>query len=110
MYEFATVILLGLGVAAVVATIRQLGDTTRGLRMFLDLLLGLAIAWLADLTVFAGWGIQLREAWVDTVLTGLAIGGAAMLWTDLMALITSYARRSYDQATEIESRIPRRVA
>jgi hypothetical protein len=110
MHEFATVILLGLAVYAVVNLIRQLGETSRALRIFLDLLLGLVVAWVADYSMFAGWGISLRSAWMGPVATGLVIGGLASLWTEVVALITSYARRSYDEATEIESRIHSKAA
>jgi hypothetical protein len=40
----------------------------------------------------------------------LVIGGLACLWTEIVGLITSYARRSYDEATEIESRIRTKAA
>lgn len=110
MYEFTTVILLGLAVYAVVALIRQLGETSRALRIFLDLALGLTVAWATDYSMFTGWGVNLRSLWMGPVATGLVIGGVAVLWTELVGLVTSYARRSYDEATEIESRIPTKAA
>jgi hypothetical protein len=110
MHEFATVALLGLAVYAVVNVIRQLGETSRELRIFLDLVLGLVVAWATDYSMFAGWGITFRSLWMGPVATGLVIGGLASLWTEVVAFITSYARRSYDEATEIESRIHSRAA
>ena len=110
MHEFATVALLGLAVYAVVNVIRQLGETSRALRIFLDLVLGLVVAWATDYSMFVGWGITFRSLWMGPVATGLVIGGLASLWTEVVAFITSYARRSYDEATEIESRIHSRAA
>lgn len=110
MYEFATVILLGLAVYTVVNLIRQLGETSRALRISLDLAFGLVVAWVTDYSMFAGWGVNFRSLWIGPVATGLVIGGVAALWTEFVGLITSYARRSYDEATEIESRIHTKAA
>jgi hypothetical protein len=110
MYEFATAVLLGLAVYAVVKVIRHFGETSRALRIFLDLALGLVVAWVTDYSLFAGWGVSFRSLWMGPVATGLVIGGIASLWTEIIGLITSYARRSYDEATEIESRIQTRAA
>src|SRR5919204_5310876 len=97
MQEFATVALLGLAVYAVVNVIRQLGETSRALRIFLDLTLGLIAAWVTDYSMFAGWGVSFRSLWMGPVATGLVIGGLASLWTEVIGFITSYARRSYDE-------------
>jgi hypothetical protein len=110
MHEFATVILLGLAVYAVVSLVRQLGETSRAFRLFLDLALGLAVAWVTDYSMFAGWGVGFRGLWMGPAATGLVIGGVAALWNEVVGLITSYARRSYDEATEIESRIHTKAA
>ena len=44
---------------------------------------------------------------MGTVGTGLAVAGIAAVWHEILDVLSSYSRRSYDQATEIESRIPR---
>jgi hypothetical protein len=64
MHEFATVVLLGLAVYAVVNLIRQFGETSRALRIFLDLALGLVVAWVTDYSMFAGWGVSFRSLWM----------------------------------------------
>ena len=110
MYQFATIALMGLAVFALVGVIRHLGETSRALRLFLDVVLGLCLAWLTDFSAFAGWGIHFRSLWMGPVVTGLVVGGMAGLWHEVTGLVTSYARRSYDEATEIESRIPSRAA
>jgi glutamate synthase domain-containing protein 1 len=104
MYEFGTVILLGLAVFTAVNLLRHLGETSRALRIFLDLAVGVGIAWATDYSMFAGWGIQFRSLWMGPAATGLVIGGLAAAYHDLFGLITSHARRSYGEATEIEAR------
>lgn len=110
MYEFATVALLGLAVTKVVDFVRHVTDVTRAVRLFLVLVLGLATAWATDYSMFAGFGIGFRSGWMGPVATGLVIGGLAAVWHEVLDVLSSYARRSYDQASEIESRIPRHAA
>ena len=110
MHEFGTIVFFGLAVYAIVDLIRHFRGTSRGLRIFLDLALGVSVGWITDYSIFADWGIQFRSQWMGPVATGLAIGGLAALWHEVLGLITSYARKSYDEASEIEARIPRRAA
>lgn len=110
MYHFGTAVLLGLAVFTVVSLVRHLVETPRALRIFLDLALGLIVAWVTDYSMFRGWGIEFRQAWMGPVGTGLVIGGVAAVVHDLMGLVTSFARRQYDEAAEIEARIPRKAA
>ena len=107
MYQFATLDLLGLAVCTIVGLIRQVTETSRAVRIFLDLALGLAIGWITDYSAFAGWGVSFRSAWMGPAATGLAVGATAVLWSDVLSLIRSYARRSSDEAAEIESRMPK---
>jgi hypothetical protein len=107
MYQFGTVILLGLAVATAVNLVRNLGETSRGLRIFLGLAFGMLLAWALDYSAFGGWGIAFRSLWMGPVATGLVIGGVASLWHEVLGLVGSHARRSYDEATEIEARLPR---
>lgn len=107
MYVFATVALLGLLVAKLVDLVRAFYELPRNGRLLLAFLAGVGIAWAADYSVFAGWGIGFRSAWMGTVGTGLALGGLAAVWHEVLDMMSSYARRVHDQATEIETRIPR---
>lgn len=109
MYVFATVILLGLGIAKVVDLLTQSTEMTRGVRTLVGIVLGLVAAFVVDYSPFAQWGIPFRAEWVHLTVTGLTLAGVAGLWHEVIDLISSYARRSADEATEIESRM-RRVA
>ena len=107
MYVFATVALLGLAVAKFVDVAGGYVNVRRPIRPFLAFLAGIGIAWAADLSMFAGFGIDLRALWMGPVATGMVIGGLASAWHELLGVLASYARRVNDQATEIETRIPR---
>jgi hypothetical protein len=107
MYVFAAVALLGLAVAKFVDLVFGYVNVRRPVRPFLAFLAGIGIAWAADLSMFTGFGIDLRALWMGPVATGLVIGGLASAWHELLDVLASYARRVNDQATEIETRIPR---
>lgn len=111
MHDFAVLAMIGLAVFAVVDGVdhalfrRMFPRYTWPMRALLALVLGMAFTWMTDYTVFASWGIPLRSLWMGPVATGLMIGGAGMAWRETFNFIGSYARRSRDEAAEIESRI-----
>jgi hypothetical protein len=107
MYVFATVLLLGLAVAKVVDLVRHAWDMPRGIRLLLAFVAGILLTWATDYSAFAAWNQTFRAAWMGPVATGLALGGVAAFWHEVLDLIASTARRVHDQATEIETRIPR---
>jgi hypothetical protein len=107
MYEFATVALLGLAVCKLVDVVGHYGNTSRATKTTLAVLMGLGLAWLTDYNVFAGWGQGFRNLWMGTVGTGLVIAGLSAVWHEILHAVSAYSRRSDDQASEIESRIPR---
>ena len=107
MYEFATIVLLGLAVAKLVHLVGYFGLASRAARSTFAVVAGVALTWALDYSVFAGWGVQLREAWMGPVATGLAVAGLAALWHEILSLVGSYSRRASDQATEIEAHFPR---
>lgn len=107
MYEFGTVVVIGLLVAKLVDLAGHMRSLTPATRLALTMLAGLGLAWALDYSMFAGWGIHFREAYMGTVGTGLVIGAFAAVWHEGLDLLSSIARRQHDQATEIETRIPR---
>jgi hypothetical protein len=109
MYVFATVVLLGLAIAKLVDLFTESAELSRGVRSIIGIGFGLVAAFVTDYSPFAGWGVAFRAEWVHLTMTGLALAGVAALWHEVLDLIGSYARRSADEATEIESRM-RRVA
>ncbi len=107
MYVFAAVVLLGLLVAKFVDLVCGIVELPRPIRLLLAFLAGMGIAWAADYSMFAAWNIELRALWMGPVGTGLVIGGLAALWHELLDVSSSVARRVHDEATEIETRMPR---
>ena len=107
MYEFATIALLGLAACKLVDLAGNLGTLSRATKITVTMLVGVGLTWLLDYNVYAGWDQVFRKAWMGTVATGLTIAGVAAVWHEILDVFSSYSRRSYDQATEIESRIPR---
>jgi len=107
MYVFATVALLGLAAAKLVDLVRGSREVPRTFRLLLAFLAGVGITWITDYSMFAGWDVDFRALWMGSVATGLVIGGIASVWHEVLDVLSSYARRVHDQATEIERRIPR---
>ena len=107
MYVFAAVAFLGLAVCKLVDLSRGFYEGTRTTRTLVALILGVGLAWLTDYSMFGAWGIAFRDRWMEIVGTGLGIAGAAAVWHEVLDMLSSYARRVHDQATEIETRIPR---
>jgi uncharacterized membrane protein (DUF441 family) len=107
MYVFATIALLGLAVATLVDLVGGTVRVRQPLRPFLTFLAGIGIAWAADLSMFAGFGIDLRTPWMGAVITGLVIGGLACAWHVVLKALATHAGRVNDQATVNESGIPR---
>jgi hypothetical protein len=114
MYQFGTIILLGLTVSAVAGLIQHLaparwpGRGVAALSLFLRLVLGVLLTWALDYSMFAAWGIRFRELWMGPVATGLVIGGVAAFWHQLSALVTSVARRQPDE--EVQAGAKARIA
>jgi hypothetical protein len=107
MYVFATIALLGLAVATFVDLVDDIVNVQRSIRPFLAFLAGIGIAWAADLSMFAGFGIGLRTQWMGVVATGLVIGGLACAWHEVLEALASHADRVKDRAPESETGIPR---
>ena len=106
MYHFAIVALLGLALWKFVGMLLGYmgNDVPSHIKATLTLGLGVAAAAVADYSVFAGWGVALRETWMETALTGFIIGGMAYVVHSFIGLIEAYGRRSRDEARELERR------
>ena len=104
MYVFAGVILLGLAVCKLVDLVQGFAPLSRVSRLLVAMLLGLATAWAADYSVFAGFQIVFRERWMEIVATGFVLAGIAGVWHETIELIRSYRRGAHEQAGEMETR------
>ncbi len=95
MYDFAVVALLAL---AVVKTVDFLSDQLNlpKFRSILTFIGGLGVAWLLDYSVFAGWGIPVRDADVGMFMTGFMIAGATVPWRAMFGWLT-HERATMDE-------------
>ena len=95
MYDFAVVALLAL---AVVKTVDFLSDQFNlpKFRSVLTFIGGLGVAWLLDYSVFAGWGIPVRDADAGVIMTGFMIAGATVPWRAMFGWLT-HERATMDE-------------
>ena len=75
MYEFAIVVLLGIGLFKLVDMINEYVDLTK-VHTILTIMLGIAVAWAVDFSLFAQWGIGVRSDVMGYIGTGLMIAAA----------------------------------
>lgn len=81
MYEFAVVALLGLTTLKVADVLVESVPGLARLRTLFTFVLAVVVAVALDHSMFAGFGIPVREAWMGTVGTGLVIGALAAAWS-----------------------------
>lgn len=84
MYEFAVVALLGLTTLKVADVLVESVPGLTKLRTLLTFTIAVIVAVALDHSMFAGFGIPVREAWMGTVGTGLVIGALAGAWSALL--------------------------
>ena len=75
MYEFAIVVLLGIGTFKLVDMVTEYVDLSKVLSI-LTLALGALVAWALEFSLFAQWGIPVRSEIMGYVGTGLMISAA----------------------------------
>jgi hypothetical protein len=104
MYVFAILMLFGLGVAASVVFLDRFFARflMREMWALVAVAAGIALAWLADFDMWAQWGVPVRESWIGVTLTGLALGGVAYFFHELLGFFTGLHRKYEDEAKVIE--------
>ncbi len=84
MYEFAVVTLLGLVALKVTDLVVDNAPGVDRIRTLLTFALAIVLAVALDYSLFEGFGITVREAWMGTVGTGLVIGSLSSAWAALL--------------------------
>ena len=84
MYEFAVVTLLGLVVLKVTDLLVDNAPGLDRIRTVLTFVLAIVFAVALDFSMFDGYGIAVREAWMGVVGTGLVIGSLSSAWSALL--------------------------
>lgn len=75
MYEFAIVVLLGIGTFKVVDMLNEYVDLSK-IQTVLTIALGAVVAWALEFSLFAQWGIAVRSEAASYIGTGLMIAAA----------------------------------
>ncbi len=107
MYEFAVVTLLGLVTLKVTDLVIENVPGLDRIRTLFSFALAIVLALALDYSVFEGFGVTVREAWMGTVGTGLVIGSLASAWT---ALLGWFGTTSISDTTKSRNERPRIAA
>jgi hypothetical protein len=112
MHVFAILILFGLGVCAAAVFLHPLfvRFQLREMWALVAVGAGVGLAWLADFDMWGLWNIPVRAGWIGTTLTGLALGGVAYFFHEVLGFFTGLHRKMDDEALVIEHSEIRRAA
>lgn len=88
MYDFAILALLALATLKLVDYVSDAIEPLRRLRSLLTFVVAIAATVVLDYSVFAGWGVAIRDADVGTWMTGLMVAGLTVPWRALFAYLT----------------------
>ncbi|MDQ3619495.1 MAG: hypothetical protein M3516_09045 [Actinomycetota bacterium] len=75
MYEFAIVVLLGIGTFKLVDMLTEYVELSK-IQTILTIALGIALVWALDFSLFAAWDIPVRSEMLGYVGTGLMVAAA----------------------------------
>lgn len=109
MYAFVILLGLGLGLGVAMEVIDELVPlkTPKALTRTVGAALATLVAWGLGYSVFEAFGQPLREAWMHHVATGIVLVAVADIARELKSYVGGVARKTADEAIEIERRIPR---
>jgi hypothetical protein len=111
MHFFGLVILFGLGIYALSLLGERTYTRTRELKPLVQLILGVALAWIANINLWTGFSVShLRADWVGVTITGLALGGVAFFFDAVVGFFAGLHRKIEDQAAQLEHTDLKRVA
>ena len=110
MYHFAVVALLGLAMLKIVDVLVDLVPSLGKSRTLLTFVLAIATTVALDFSLFAGFGIELREAWMGTVATGLLAGSLAAAWRAVFGWLGSTEDAGDDAVGDTRSARRQRIA
>jgi hypothetical protein len=102
MHVFAIALVLGLAVMTLTTWLGRFMPRAEPFSAIAMAVLGVLGAWLADFDLWQLWDVPVRAHWIGIVLTGLALGGIAYAWHELVSLAASLARKTTDEAKAIE--------
>ena len=89
MYDFAVLMLLGLAVVKVVELVEHLVPATRPLRTLSTMVFAVGGTVALDYSIFANYGIAIRNETVGIALTGVIVAGTVSIWRTLFSYLGS---------------------
>ena len=105
MYQFAVVALLGLAVLKFVDLLEELVPAAARFRTLVTLTVAVAAVVAIDYSVFAGFGVTLREASAGPWVTGLIVGSVASAWQALLSWLGHRDTATVDTSRTDRARI-----
>ncbi len=88
MYDFAIVALLALATLKLVDFLTDNVAQLRPMRSLLTFVVAIAGTLALDYSVFAGWGVDIRNATLGTWITGFVVAGMTVPWRALFGYLT----------------------
>lgn len=80
MHDFVITIFLGLAVFKIVDVLEDLAPDLTKFHSLLTVIFAVGGMFALDYSLFAGYDIGLREAWMGTAVTGLMVAGSTSIW------------------------------
>jgi hypothetical protein len=88
MYHFAVIALLALATVKVVDFLTDNVGALERFRSLLAFVVAIGSVWALDYSIFAGFGIAVRDAAVGTWVTGFLVAGMTVPWRAAFAWLT----------------------
>lgn len=102
MHEFAILAFGGLVTAVAVRLLSAYGrDIAKAGNWVLYMGLGVGYAYLADFSIFAAWGMDVRSHMAGAIITGFMVGGFAWLWDEAIGFFQSYSHREHGETKRL---------
>lgn len=105
MYEFGITMLLGLALVTVVKLASEYLPAMDRFRAAVTVVLAVAGVYALDFSLFSGFGMELREAWMGPVMTGLIVAGSTTVWDAVLGWLGYKEPARSDTATKQRPRI-----
>jgi hypothetical protein len=100
VYEFAIVVLLGIGVFKVIDMLNEYVDLTK-VQSILTIAVGAVVAWGLKFSLFAAWGVPVRNETLGYIGTGLMLAAAGYVTPKVLehvAEVIGHRRESHARA------------
>jgi drug/metabolite transporter (DMT)-like permease len=107
MHVFGIALLFGLGIMSVARWVerpmmRLRDKVSISVYPLLEVSIGVGLAWAVDFNLWKLWHVPMRADWVAVTLTGVALGGIAHFFSELLATFSGLGRKLHDEAETIE--------